>query len=254
MAIRSMDLWPFDLRRFGNCTTGSPICAMRAIESYARYYLIAWPEEERDGLRGRCAAPRCMRCSPPTARSTAQKFGWERPNYFLRDGEKGSTEPSSAPRSPPWSRASTRRSARGVALIDHVVILEVRDHRAGGLALLNGSRPATSTRAAGAVVYTQLLQCQGRDRGRPHHHAADRGNLLRRDRLRLRRARRRLDQKAHAARRLGRLQGRDQRLRGDQSLRPARARRAEPRERERRLQRRLSLHELPRIRDRLRAR
>ena len=32
-----MDLWPFDLRRFGSCTTGLPICAtprsraMRAI-------------------------------------------------------------------------------------------------------------------------------------------------------------------------------------------------------------------------------
>ena len=46
-----MDLWPFDLRRFGKLHNGLAYLRDAAIEAYARYYVIAWPEEEREACR-----------------------------------------------------------------------------------------------------------------------------------------------------------------------------------------------------------
>lgn len=81
-----IDLWRFDLRRFGVPHTGLAFLRDSAIEAYAKYYAVAWPDEERtacrplrrsplyDVLRGRGAV-------------RGAKFGGERPNYFLRPGE-----------------------------------------------------------------------------------------------------------------------------------------------------------------------
>ena len=143
-----MDLWPFDLRRFGKLHNGLAYLRDAAIESYARYYVIAWPEEEREACRP-------LRRSPLHAMLAAngavhgQKFGFERPNYFLRNGEKApSIETFERSAARPGGRARAQGDPRRRRADRHVVVLEVRDHRGrGACAICNGSRPAISTRA-----------------------------------------------------------------------------------------------------------
>ncbi|HMB74935.1 MAG TPA: FAD-dependent oxidoreductase, partial [Kiloniellaceae bacterium] len=76
-----MDLWAFDLRRFGPQQANRRFLEARAVESYGRYYAIHWPGEEM-------ASGRPLRRSPLYDRLLAagavygSKFGWERPNWF----------------------------------------------------------------------------------------------------------------------------------------------------------------------------
>ena len=59
-----MDLWPFDVRRFGAPHAVKEFMYARAVESYSRYYHIAWPAYE-------AAAGRDARRSPLTVRPTS---------------------------------------------------------------------------------------------------------------------------------------------------------------------------------------
>ncbi len=47
-----LDLWPFDIRRFGPLHAGRHFLHDRAIESYSKYYAIHWPGEELESARG----------------------------------------------------------------------------------------------------------------------------------------------------------------------------------------------------------
>jgi sarcosine dehydrogenase len=156
-----MDLWPFDLRRFGKLHNGLAYLRDAAIESYARYYVIAWPEEEREACRP-------LRRSPLNATLTAngavhgQKFGFERPNYFLRNGEKG----------PPIETFERSASAAvvgrehkairdGVALIDMSSFSKFEITGPGALRYLQWLAAGNLDKGPGAVVYTQLLNAKG---------------------------------------------------------------------------------------------
>ena len=52
-----MDLWPFDVRRFGTPHSVKAFMYARAVESYARYYHIAWPGHDADAGRGGRRSP-----------------------------------------------------------------------------------------------------------------------------------------------------------------------------------------------------
>lgn len=47
-----LDLWAFDIRRFGSLHAGADFLHDRAVESYAKYYDIHWPGEELESARG----------------------------------------------------------------------------------------------------------------------------------------------------------------------------------------------------------
>ncbi|MCZ6668648.1 MAG: FAD-dependent oxidoreductase [Gammaproteobacteria bacterium] len=76
-----LDLWAFDIRRFGPLHAGARFLHDRAVESYSKYYAIHWPGEELESARG-------VRRSPLYTTLKAQgavfgsKFGWERANWF----------------------------------------------------------------------------------------------------------------------------------------------------------------------------
>ena len=220
-----MDLWPFDLRRFGKLHNGLAYLRDAAIEAYARYYVIAWPEEEREACRP-------LRRSPLHAMLAAngavhgQKFGFERPNYFLTNGKAPSIETFERAALAPVVSREHKAIREGVALIDMSSFSKFEITGPGALRYLQWLAAGNIDKGEGARRLHAASQREGRHRGRPHHHAADRRHVLCRDRLGLRHARRRLDQEAHAARRLGVVPGCEQRLRRDQSVRPARARRA----------------------------
>ena len=78
-----MDLWPFDVRRFGapHNVPAVPGAAL-AIESYGHYYQIAYPNRERATPRAASAAARSTTRSAERGAVFGTKFGWERANWF----------------------------------------------------------------------------------------------------------------------------------------------------------------------------
>ena len=80
-----MDLWPFDVRRFGAPHSVKQFMYERAVESYGRYYHIAWPNDEPDVGRDARRSPLHARLEAAGA-VYGNKFGWERPNWFAPAG------------------------------------------------------------------------------------------------------------------------------------------------------------------------
>ncbi|WP_323008002.1 FAD-dependent oxidoreductase [Pseudorhodobacter sp.] len=156
-----MDLWAFDLRRFGQPHTGLEYLRASAIEAYSKYYAVAWPEEERSACRP-------LRCSALHHTLIAQgaemgvKFGWERPNYFLQAGEaKPPLETFEQSASAGVVGRECRAVREGVALIDQSSFSKFEVKGPGAAAYLQWLAAGNIDKAPGAVVYTQLLNPRG---------------------------------------------------------------------------------------------
>ncbi len=110
-----MDLWPFDVRRFGAPHAVKRFMYDRAVESYGRYYHIAWPNAEPAAGRDARRSPLHARLAAPNA-VYGNKFGWERPNWFAPAGTaaKNRRRSSAASRSTP-SALEHRRCASASA-------------------------------------------------------------------------------------------------------------------------------------------
>ncbi len=76
-----LDLWPFDIRRFGPLHAGHLFLHDRAVESYSKYYAIHWPGEELESARGVRRSPLYQILKDQGA-VFGSKFGWERANWF----------------------------------------------------------------------------------------------------------------------------------------------------------------------------
>ena len=78
-----LDLWPFDIRRFGPLHAGQRFLHDRAVESYSKYYAINWPGEELESARGVRRSPLYQTLKQQGA-VFGSKFGWERANWFAQ--------------------------------------------------------------------------------------------------------------------------------------------------------------------------
>ena len=76
-----LDLWAFDVRRFGSFQSEQRFLHDRAVESYTKYYDIHWPGEEMESARGLRRSPLYSRLMEDGA-VMGSKFGWERANWF----------------------------------------------------------------------------------------------------------------------------------------------------------------------------
>ncbi|MBN9137199.1 MAG: FAD-dependent oxidoreductase, partial [Phyllobacterium sp.] len=156
-----MDLWAFDLRRFGQPHTGLAYLRDSAIEAYSKYYAIAWPEEERSACRPLRRSPLYQTLADHGAVYGA-KFGWERPNYFLKPGQQ-KPPLETFERTP--NREVISREHRlvreGVALIDQSSFTKFEISGPGAFAYLQWLAAANLDRGTGAVIYTQLLNKRG---------------------------------------------------------------------------------------------
>ena len=151
-----LDLWAFDLRRFGPIHANPHYLHARAAESYSHYYAIHWPGEEATAARGVRRSP-LYRTLKEKGAVYGSKFGWERPNWF-----GGDVEPS-------WTRSGEaetigreHRAAReGVVLIDmsSFTKFEVSGRRAS--AFLQHLAVANVDRPTGGSAYTQLCNARG---------------------------------------------------------------------------------------------
>ncbi|MBS9717526.1 FAD-dependent oxidoreductase [Pseudohalocynthiibacter aestuariivivens] len=80
-----LDLWAFDIRRFGPLHAGQKFLYDRAVESYSQYYAIHWPGEELESARGVRRSPLYQTLKNQGA-VFGSKFGWERANWFTQGG------------------------------------------------------------------------------------------------------------------------------------------------------------------------
>jgi len=156
-----MDLWPFDVRRFGAPHSVTAFMYARAVESYARYYHIAWPGYE-------AAAGRNGRRSPLHATLEAagavygNKFAWERPNWFAPPGTAAADVPSFTRGAAFAAIGDEHRAVRErVALIDMTSFSKYEVRGPGALALLQKLAGNDLDRPVGTVVYTQLCNARG---------------------------------------------------------------------------------------------
>ncbi len=174
------DVSTMDIRRFGAHAASRSWATTRALDAYARYYDIVYPDQEcgagpataplgdlaATGRVGRRSSAR----SPAGNGSTGS--GSTRPPATRPGAPTAGPGGSGHRRSRPRCRATT--DAAGLFDQSSFAKLDVRG--AGRPALCcNACAPTTSTDPPGTVVYTQLLNERGRDRGRPHRDPARRG-------------------------------------------------------------------------------
>jgi len=156
-----MDLWAFDIRRFGPHHAGTRYLHERAVESYGRYYKIHWPAEEMGSGRGARRSPLYGTLKHQGA-VFGSKFGWERPNWFAPPGVAPEDRPSFE--RPNWFEqvGQEHRAVRErVALIDVSSFSKFEVSGPGALRFLQGLAVNDLDRPPGAVIYTQLCNEAG---------------------------------------------------------------------------------------------
>jgi 4-methylaminobutanoate oxidase (formaldehyde-forming) len=157
-----MDLWAFDLRRFGQHQANRRFLEARAVESYGRYYAIHWPGEEMTSGRPLRRSP-LYRTLLESGAVYGSKFGWERPNWFALGDDDGEDRPSFEDK-PNWFGAVGRecRALReGVALIDQSSFAKFELRGPGAFAFLQGLAANDLSTGPGTCVYTQLCNERG---------------------------------------------------------------------------------------------
>ncbi|MBX3566523.1 MAG: FAD-dependent oxidoreductase [Rhizobiaceae bacterium] len=157
-----MDLWPFDVRRFGAVQAQGRYLEQRAIEAYGAYYKIHWPAEEAHAGRG-------LRLSPLHERLRSRgavfgsKFGWERPNWFALPGSDA-VELGSFEGKPGWFDAvgeEVRAIRERAAIIDQTSFSKFEISGRDALEAMNRIAANDLSGAPGKAVYTQLCNARG---------------------------------------------------------------------------------------------
>ena len=154
-----LDLWAFDVRRFGPLHANPRYLHDRAVESYSRYYDIHWPGEEGQAARGARRSPLYQILAAKGA-VYGSKFGWERPNWFAPEGDAVAMG---------WQRqgeAETigreHRAVRdGVVTIDMSSFTKFEITGPRACAFLQHLAVANVDKAPGGAAYTQLCNASG---------------------------------------------------------------------------------------------
>ena len=159
-----LDVWKMDIRRFGSQYGSRAYTLARTIETYATYYDIHYPNEER-------LAGRPLRVSPAYEPLQAlgavfgEKSGWERPNWFTANEAAG--DEALRPRGwagQHWSPAigaEAMATRTGAALFDESSFAKLEVGGPGSLAFLQRLCANEMDRPVGSVTYTQMLNTHG---------------------------------------------------------------------------------------------
>ncbi len=157
-----LDLWAFDVRRFGSHHMSAKYLAERSVDSYWRYYQIHYPIEELSSARGGRRSP----LYPALAAKNAvfgSRFGWERPNWFAPARSEAVDKPSLENR-PNWFgpvAAECRAARERAVLIDQSSFSKYEISGPGAFASLQRLAANDLDKPAGALVYTQLCNERG---------------------------------------------------------------------------------------------
>jgi 4-methylaminobutanoate oxidase (formaldehyde-forming) len=156
-----LDLWAFDIRRFGKLHAGHRFLHDRAIESYSKYYAIHWPGEEPESARGVRRSPLYQTLKQQGA-VFGSKFGWERANWFSH----GDIPPRDLPGFDRPQQAQTV-GREHLAARERVVLVDMSSFTkfeiSGPLAcgFLQYLAIANVDRPIGGAAYTQLCNARG---------------------------------------------------------------------------------------------
>jgi glycine/D-amino acid oxidase-like deaminating enzyme len=156
-----LDLWPFDVRRFGRPHSVPAYLEQRCVDAYSHYYAVAFAGRK-------LAAPRGQRRSALydvlAARGavTGAKFGWERASWFAPPGTERAEELTFG-RSNAWPHigAEHRAIRGGVGIVDLSSFAKYEISGPGALPLLQKVAGADMDVPPGKIVYTQLLNSRG---------------------------------------------------------------------------------------------
>ncbi|MDZ4094426.1 MAG: FAD-dependent oxidoreductase [Paracoccaceae bacterium] len=157
------DLWPVDIRRFGQVHRSTDWVRARTLEAYGKHYTIAWPSEEHHSARPTRRSPLYAHLQAQGA-CFGEKLGWERPNWFadLAAGEVAQDRYSY--QRPGWWQAVRRehQAARSAAvLIDQTSFAKFILKGPDAAAALNWVAAGNVDRAVGSLTYTQMLNAKG---------------------------------------------------------------------------------------------
>ena len=157
-----MDLWAFDLRRFGPHHGNRQFLATRSVESYGRYYALHWPGEEAETGRDLRRSPLYDRLAAEGA-VFAAKFGWERAKWFDQPGHPA--PPNRTFEDPPVWFDQVRREhlsvRHDVGLIDQSSFAKFRVSGPGAFGFLQGLAANDLATGPGRCTYTQLCNAAG---------------------------------------------------------------------------------------------
>ena len=157
-----LDLWAFDVRRFGSHHMSARYLAERSVDSYWRYYQIHYPIEELESARGGRRSPLYPLLKAKNA-VFGSRFGWERPNWFAATGTEAIDRPSFESR-PNWFGpvGNECRAARERAvLIDQSSFSKYEISGPGAFSALQRLAANDLDKPRGALVYTQLCNERG---------------------------------------------------------------------------------------------
>ena len=154
-----LDLWAFDVRRFGPLHANPRYLHDRAIEAYSRYYALHFPDEEAEAARGVRRSPLYQSLASKGA-VFGSKFGWERANFFAPDGHPGPAG---------WQRigeADTigrehRAARQSVVMIDMSSFTKLEIAGRYAVDFLQYMAVADVDREPGRAAYTQLCNEEG---------------------------------------------------------------------------------------------
>lgn len=155
------DLWPVDIRRFGHVHTDDTWVRTRTLELYGKHYTIAWPHEEHESARPVRLSPLYSRLKEQHA-CFGSKLGWERPNWFARDGMEPKDEYSFGRQN--WFEAvgNEHKACRErVALFDASSFAKFVMVGREAEAALSWICANDVTKPPGKLVYTQMLNARG---------------------------------------------------------------------------------------------
>ena len=157
-----MDLWAFDVRRFGASQAQGRFLQDRTIETYASYYKIHWPGHEASSARGlsRSALYPALRQANAVFGS---KSGWERANFFKHENIESSDSPSFEGK-PGWFN---QLAYECTSIRDHVVLVDQSSFAkfkiagSGAFHALDQIMANRLPKLPGQAVYTQLCNPKG---------------------------------------------------------------------------------------------
>ena len=154
------DLWDVDVRRFGSFTGNRRALAARTAETLGLHYAMRWPRQELESARPLRTSPLYDLLAAKGA-EFGSKNGWERANYFRRDGAPRPAFGLGKPGWLPWVIEEMRATREAVALYDQTsfgkLLLQGRD----ALPLLQRLCANELDVDVGRMVYTAMLNERG---------------------------------------------------------------------------------------------
>jgi glycine cleavage system aminomethyltransferase T/glycine/D-amino acid oxidase-like deaminating enzyme len=157
----TLDLWSVDIRRFGPIANNLPFLRERVTEILGLHYQMAWPNREFTTGRGLRRTPLHDRLAAAGA-CFGNKNGWERPNWFARDGMKPQVEYSFGRQNWFPCHAHEHRAAREVvAIFDQTGFSKFLFKGRDVVAILQRLCGNDVDVPVGRIVYTAMLNERG---------------------------------------------------------------------------------------------